>query len=256
MKNKRKLNFIPLWKITLPALIVFLVACVSPGQLRDVENQLQTAEEEVNRLYEELEETKSRLARYEGMEAELERLRQRASELEGETEQLEEIADDAARREQREERRQQTASELQRVFEKELAEASIELREVRNEIRMIINESVLFRSGRAEIRREGEDFLRKLAAVIKNQTGSQIQIDGHTDDRGIGPRLQAIFPTNWELGAIRAVKVVRFLAEKEGIEAARLQAASSSQYRPIADNTEAEGRAQNRRIEVNIILED
>jgi chemotaxis protein MotB len=72
----------------------------------------------------------------------------------------------------------------------------------------------------------------------------------------IGPSLRTQFPTNWELGAARAVNVVRFLQRESGIDPLRLSAVSYGQYRPIATNKTEQGKAKNRRIEIILIDRD
>jgi chemotaxis protein MotB len=64
------------------------------------------------------------------------------------------------------------------------------------------------------------------------------------------------FPTNWELSTARATNVVRFLQEKTGIEAARLQAVGLSEFHPVASNNAEKGRSQNRRIEIALLPEE
>jgi chemotaxis protein MotB len=72
----------------------------------------------------------------------------------------------------------------------------------------------------------------------------------------IGPSLRAQYPTNWELGAVRAVNVVRFFQKESGIDPLRMSAVSYGPYRPIASNKSEEGRAKNRRIEIILIDRD
>ena len=57
------------------------------------------------------------------------------------------------------------------------------------------------------------------------------------------------FPSNWELSTARALAVVRYLQEN-GVDPSRLAGAGYGQYQPIAPNDTAEGRSQNRRIEI------
>ena len=63
--------------------------------------------------------------------------------------------------------------------------------------------------------------------------------------------MQAQFPSNWEVAGARAASVVR-LMQAEGVPPAQLVAVSRGENQPIASNDTAEGRAQNRRIDVRI----
>jgi chemotaxis protein MotB len=78
-------------------------------------------------------------------------------------------------------------------------------------------------------------------------------VEGHTDDVPIGLVFIEKYPTNWELSAARAVGVVRFLQEKGWLEPKRLSAVGYSYYKPVASNDTAEGRRQNRRIEIILV---
>ena len=66
------------------------------------------------------------------------------------------------------------------------------------------------------------------------------------------PISTAAFPSNWELSAARAASVVHFLA-RQGVEPWRMAAVGVGEYRPIADNDTAEGRAANRRVTLVIL---
>jgi chemotaxis protein MotB len=90
---------------------------------------------------------------------------------------------------------------------------------------------------------------------LKTTEGKIIRVEGHTDNVAISERLQATFPTNWELSTTRASNVVRFLQDTVGIDPARLQAVGLSEYHPIATNASVRGRSQNRRIEIGLLPE-
>jgi len=115
-------------------------------------------------------------------------------------------------------------------------------------------ERVLFDEGSAELREGAGAQIERLAAILKSDerfADRAISVEGHTDS--VRPRKTADrFPTNWDLSMARAVAVVRFLAEHGGVPAERVCAAAFAQTRPAAGNRTAEGRAQNRRVEVVI----
>ncbi len=111
-------------------------------------------------------------------------------------------------------------------------------------------ESVLFESGAAALRAEALPFLQALAEVLV-ELDRQIRVQGHTDNVSIH---SALFPSNWELSAIRAVTVVRALSELYGVPKHNLSAVGYADSRPVMDNTTPEHRAKNRRVEI-VILE-
>jgi chemotaxis protein MotB len=101
-----------------------------------------------------------------------------------------------------------------------------------------------------ELKPEGLELLSELAEEIKLQP-YQIAVLGFTDNVPVGPKMRAQFPSNWEVAGARAASVVRLL-QAEGLPPAQLVAVSRGENQPIASNDTAEGRAQNRRIDVRI----
>ena len=71
----------------------------------------------------------------------------------------------------------------------------------------------------------------------------------------ISPSLAKRYPTNWELSAARAINVTRFL-QQQGIDTDRLSAVAYGEWKPVGDNDTPEGRAKNRRIEINLVDRD
>jgi chemotaxis protein MotB len=113
-----------------------------------------------------------------------------------------------------------------------------------------INSEILFSSGQADLSLEGLAVLRRLIPVLKG--GSQIvTVEGHTDSI---PIRSARYPSNWELSGSRAGSVVRYL-EANGIDSRRLKAVGYADTRPLVDNSTAEGRANNRRVELMLEAE-
>ena len=89
------------------------------------------------------------------------------------------------------------------------------------------------------------------AACSPNMGGRRFQVEGHTDDV---PIRNEQFPSNWELAAARALVVVRAMMAS-GMQSHALSAASYGEYHPTASNETAQGRSQNRRIEI-VLLPD
>lgn len=144
-------------------------------------------------------------------------------------------------------------SELVSSLRGEVESGDIKIEQVNNQLRLSVAERVFFLSGSASVSESGKEVLKKLGQSLRNLKGKDIFVEGHTDSVSIGSALIHRFPTNWELGAARAVNVVRFLSEQNGLEASRLSAVSHGSNRPVADNGTEEGRARNRRIEITIL---
>lgn len=112
-----------------------------------------------------------------------------------------------------------------------------------------INSEILFSSAQADLSLEGLNVLKKLIPILK-QSDVLITVEGHTDSVPIrNPR----FPSNWELSGARAGSVVRYL-ESNGISSEKLRAVGYADTRPIDNNDTAEGRANNRRVELSIAV--
>ncbi len=77
-----------------------------------------------------------------------------------------------------------------------------------------------------------------------------LRIEGHTDHNPTEGRVSDQFETNWELSAVRAAWLVRYLSARYKVPARRVSAAGWADGRPIADNSTAAGRAKNRRVEI------
>ncbi|MEW6645784.1 MAG: OmpA family protein [Pseudomonadota bacterium] len=116
-------------------------------------------------------------------------------------------------------------------------------------IELRLKESILFATGRADLRPEGRTLLDSLVPLLR-QDGHAIAVEGHTDNVPIATE---IFPSNWELSAARASNVVRHLIG-QGVPGQRLRAIGYADTRPLADNVSAAGRAVNRRVSLVLSL--
>jgi chemotaxis protein MotB len=111
---------------------------------------------------------------------------------------------------------------------------------------------VLFNSGEAKLRDEGQEILDVMgrAFLSKSGTFSRLQVEGHTDDRRISTRE---FPSNWELSSARATSVVRFLEDHSHLDPRLLTATGYAQYHPVDPGDSERARERNRRIEVVVV---
>jgi chemotaxis protein MotB len=114
-----------------------------------------------------------------------------------------------------------------------------------------IKDSVLFPSGSAALQPGALPVLHAVARVLKDFPNS-VRVEGFTDDMPINTLL---YPSNWELSTGRASSVVRLLA-REGIAPVRMSALGYAEFRPVAGNDTAEGRARNRRVVLVVLADD
>jgi len=113
-----------------------------------------------------------------------------------------------------------------------------------------MNSKILFSSADSELEEEAFPALKALADVLKKLPNS-IDVEGHTDNIPINNEL---FPSNWELSAARAASVVH-LFTRYGVNPRRLSSIGYAEFRPIANNSTADGRVRNRRVKI-VILAD
>ena len=111
-----------------------------------------------------------------------------------------------------------------------------------------INASVLFDPGDARLTSESTEALRAVAGLLKSDE-HKVQVEGHTDNQ---PIRNTLFPSNWELSAVRASSVVRLFIDA-GVAPERLTAVGFSSNVPVAPNDNPIGRARNRRVAVTIL---
>lgn len=111
-----------------------------------------------------------------------------------------------------------------------------------------IKSNLLFTSGNADLAQASVGLLSELTEVLK-ESDNPLYVSGYTDDVPIGNNR---FPSNWELSAARSASVVRLFAEN-GIDPTRMGAIGYAEFRPVADNTNAENRQKNRRVVIRMM---
>jgi chemotaxis protein MotB len=123
----------------------------------------------------------------------------------------------------------------------------VEIRDNRMIVRL--GDQILFDPGKTELKKEGQDALRQVTAVLKDIANRNFQVAGHTDNI---PIKSARFRSNWDLSTARAVEVVNFMIGS-GMEPRRLSAAGYADQSPVAANDTPENKAKNRRIEITLV---
>ncbi|MEW6067584.1 MAG: OmpA family protein [Nitrospirota bacterium] len=158
------------------------------------------------------------------------------------------------------EEKEKAISELKKTYNNlvvelkdEIKKGEIAVTQLRDKLSLSMVEKILFDSGSAEVKKEGQKVLDRVAEILKKISDKQIRIEGHTDNVPIGYKLKKKFPTNWELSAARATNVVRYLQENGGVDSKFLSAAGYAESKPIASNDTEEGKAKNRRIEIVLL---
>ncbi len=146
-----------------------------------------------------------------------------------------------------------TYDQLVDKMETEIKRGEITISELQGKLTVNMVERILFDSGQADIKKEGLEVLSRVGKILKGVTDKEVRVEGHTDNIPISSRLRETFPSNWELSTARAANVVHFLQDPIGIPGERLSANGFGEFRPVADNGDSKGRAQNRRIQMVLI---
>jgi chemotaxis protein MotB len=143
--------------------------------------------------------------------------------------------------------------QLNKSLEGQIKSGQIELSELKGKMTVKLKDKILFSSGSAKLGKEGKVALDAVAAAFKDLKGKNVIVSGYTDDVPIGKA--GGYQDNWDLSAARAAAVVRYL-ESKGVDPRMLGLSGYSEYRPLAPNDSAEGRSQNRRIEIALTAAD
>ncbi|HTU54265.1 MAG TPA: OmpA family protein [Acetobacteraceae bacterium] len=139
--------------------------------------------------------------------------------------------------------------QLERLLAPEIASRQIAVLQLPLAIRIRLNAQILFDTGEAGLTKEALAILDPIGDVLAHvPSGYMITIQGYTDNR---PIHTAEFASNWELSTARAVSVVK-LFRSRNVPGEALSAQGYSKFQPLTSNATAEGRTENRRVEIVI----
>jgi chemotaxis protein MotB len=145
-----------------------------------------------------------------------------------------------------------THTAMVRDLQSQIQNKEVTISALKEKLSISFVDRILFDFGKATISPQGREILAKVGTILKNVGAKQVRVVGHTDNKPIHPDYRYKFPSNWELSAARAAAVVRYFQHEIGLDPENLEAVGRSFYDPVASNNIAEGRAQNRR--VNIVI--
>lgn len=144
---------------------------------------------------------------------------------------------------------------LQQELSAEKAQVAAEKAQVarlQGAIKYTVNSDLLFAPGKWEIKESGKDVIAKLAAKLAPTQQNKLIVNGYTDNAPIGPGLKKQGVTsNEELSQKRADSVMEYLVS-QGFKRDLVSAHGYGEASPVADNTTAKGRAENRRVELTL----
>lgn len=126
---------------------------------------------------------------------------------------------------------------------------NVELITTSSYVSLNMNGGILFDSGKDELRPEVLEILDRISLILLDYDGYVIEVVGHTDNV---PIHSARFPDNTMLSMCRAYSVYKYFVDVCGVDPVYMKSSGRGENVPIADNSTAEGRAQNRRVEIKI----
>jgi chemotaxis protein MotB len=246
-------------------LCLLTVACVSQNRYASLQDELTDNRAQMQRLQaenEQLADRKDQLAR------ELEQLRKEKQQVEESNRRLSATIKELSKRSQRlrvELEKQQSVVQLQEKvihllddtqqtiqssLKEQMAGGGAEIVEMRDEVKVVLLDKILYEPGSLEIHANGKQLLMALADTVRDKPDQQLVVVGHTDSVPISDRLRSQFPSNWELSAARAAAVIRYLQYSCDLDPKRISLRAHGPYRPTASNRTEKGRRLNRRIEI------
>ncbi|MBN1385100.1 MAG: OmpA family protein [Elusimicrobia bacterium] len=125
-------------------------------------------------------------------------------------------------------------------------ENKIEVKEEKRGLVVNLASSVLFDSGKAQLKPAAHSMLNEVVKLMQEYPDNQVSIEGHTDSRGSKAY-------NKNLSEKRAQAVYDILVSKYGVDSRRLRAVGYGEENPLASNKTDSGRKQNRRVEIIIL---
>jgi chemotaxis protein MotB len=139
--------------------------------------------------------------------------------------------------------------ELKVALRQEIGQGLAEVQRDKNKVIVTVGAGGAFASGSATLTPEAIEIMNRIASV-NAEGSSQIKVSGHTDD--VPLIFGSNYRDNWDLAAARSASVVQAFAANGVISEKRLEAISYGESRPVSSNETQEGRAKNRRIEIEI----
>src|SRR6056300_45914 len=139
--------------------------------------------------------------------------------------------------------------ELKVALRQEIGQGLADVQREDDKVIITVGAGGAFASGSADLTPAAIDIMNRIAEV--NAAGkSEIKVSGHTDD--VPLIFGSNYRDNWDLAAARSASVVQAFAANGTISEDRLEAISYGESRPIEPNDTVDGRAKNRRIEIEI----
>jgi chemotaxis protein MotB len=146
----------------------------------------------------------------------------------------------------------QIKSSIEAYLVKQSAQNKVSLTITRRGLIVSLKEAGFFDSGQAQIKPSAYELINTIAEAM-TQYNNPLRLEGHTDNIPIST---SQFPSNWELSTARAVNGLKYLIKNFDVDPDKISATGYAEFRPLADNATAEGRAKNRRVDLVMLSND
>jgi chemotaxis protein MotB len=139
--------------------------------------------------------------------------------------------------------------ELEQTLSNQVAQHTVAIQMGRDGLVISLREAGFFDSGSAVPKPETLATIKQIATSL-GRTPYDLRIEGHTDNI---PIHTAEFDSNWELSAARATHIAHLFIDLKAISPERISAAGYAEFHPVAGNDTADGRAENRRVDLVVL---
>lgn len=130
-------------------------------------------------------------------------------------------------------------------FRNELSGSGVDIVREGDNLRLVMPSNITFATGQANISSGFYPVLDDISTILAKYEKTALYVEGHTDDVGSDA-------SNLSLSNLRAQSVKDYLVRKS-VNPVRVTTQGYGESRPVVPNTSAENRAQNRRVEIQII---
>jgi chemotaxis protein MotB len=144
---------------------------------------------------------------------------------------------------------EELAEKVQEAIDEQNMDEAIDVDFTAQYVQLTLKGALLFDSGKTDLKEEALPVLDQVGVILQKYAEGTIEIEGHTDNV---PMSGAKYSNNDELSSGRALSVFNYLLSVTDLNPANIKHSGRGEYVPIADNSTAEGRAKNRRVEIKI----
>ena len=145
---------------------------------------------------------------------------------------------------------EELAEKISETLQEKNLNSEIDVEFTSQYVQLTLNGAILFDSGSVKLKEEALPIMNQVGLILQKYSPGVIEIEGHTDNV---PMSGAKYSNNDELNDGRALSVFYYLVQNTTL--AMIKRSGRGEYDPVADNSTAEGRAKNRRVEIKIYNE-